>query len=127
MVASHQGLNVMYYFCVNLTELVKKSKFYRNVIEDLSDNVDSHPVVEELKNFTQKQAEKQLMDSIFDALWDLLKSELTEIVELPLIVSRDPVSCALNFYTFFEDTATIVEYCYLYQTYTNTSYNTVTL
>ena len=76
-----------------LIELVKKSKFYRNVIEDISDTVEANPVPEKARNFTLERAEGQLMDTIFDALWDLLKPELTDNVDLPLIVSRDPVSC----------------------------------
>lgn len=78
-----------------LTELVKKSKFYKNVIEDISDNLEANPVLEEAKNFTLERAEDQLMGDFFDAIWDLLKPELTENVDLPLIVSRDPVSCIL--------------------------------
>lgn len=76
----------------NLTELVKKSKFYRNVIEDISDNVEAYPVLEEAKDFTLERAEEQLMDDFFESVWDLLKPEQTEDVDLPLLVSRDPVS-----------------------------------
>lgn len=78
--------------CANLTELVKKSKFYRNVIEDISDNVEAYPVLDEAKDFTLGRAEEQLMDDFFESVWDLLKPDLTEDVDLPLIVSRDPVS-----------------------------------
>ena len=71
---------------------MKKSKFYRNVIEDISDNVEAYPVLDEAKDFTLGRAEEQLMDDFFESVWDLLKPDLTEDVDLPLIVSRDPVS-----------------------------------
>ncbi len=73
---------------------MKKSKFYRNVIEDISDNIEANPVLERVKNFTLiEKAEEKLMKDFFNVTWNLLKPELTENVDLPLIVSRDPVSC----------------------------------
>ena len=88
-------MNIIIIVSNNLTELVKRSKFYRSVIEEISDNIEKNPVLEEAKDFTQGMVDDRLRDEFYEAEWEKLKPELTDDVDLPLIVSRDPVSSTL--------------------------------
>ena len=88
-------MNVIIIVSYNLTELVKRSKFYRSIIEGISDNIEKNPVLEEAKDFTQGMVDDRLRDELYNATWGKLKRELTDDVDLPLIVSRDPVSSTL--------------------------------
>ena len=77
---------------LNFTELLKKSKFYKNAKEEIGDAFKKVPELNETKDFATKKIEMELMNRFFDGLWNLFKPYLIQDVRLPLIVSRDPVS-----------------------------------
>ena len=75
--------------------MLRKSKFYKNAKEEIDDAFKRVPELGETKNFATEEIEEiegELMDRFFDSIWELLNPDTTQEVELPLLVSRDPVS-----------------------------------
>ena len=77
---------------LSFSELLRKSKFYKNAKEGVDDAFKRAPEIEETKDFATNEIEEELMGRFFDSIWELLNPDTTQEVELPLLVSRDPVS-----------------------------------
>ena len=75
---------------------MEKNKFYRNALEEINDAFKRTPEIENYKDFVSERIDKDLMKGFLDYIWDLLKPKLTFDADLPLIVSRDPVSTISN-------------------------------